>query len=482
MGIEGIYSGNQFAFVPTEGNYEKSTRMHESAHRFLTQTTAWGQMVVLVKDIMEVDSSLKRVEDYYPSVYNVLISASEFTQESFAVLLALHEAKSRDDSDQIEKILKSDYAKIYNDKYLRVYLSFLPADKAFYLCQILAEFAMDTYLLDAKERYWSSGNDLYELIRSNPALYHPDFRFKKLVNALFDLLPTDINDAIITGVDLDISVSEIIKKAGLYNLHLLEEQKLQIFEAFKKTMSNVFNNEPSFSRILTVLDNRIVHTDLETDLSKINYFEIPLPELNYEFFQFEKEYFPLINKFNALRIFLFEENIQLMYISTQWGKMTICQVYWENVRSFLDAFENEIIVPYVDYQFAKSKLLFPSSRRVFYYIECHHDAFKESLVKSGSEEIPCVHFWKINETTYAIFAKIQENEFLVSLQKTYAYNMFFDDVFNGEYKYIQLDDSLIDGVFYKRAEDHVCYGSVIQAILQIDNAGLRINLKGYETI
>lgn len=476
MSSDGLYSGYQFAYAPIEHDYDKTTRMHEAAHRLLTQSSPWGQMIVLVREIMEVDKNKDRVEQYFLPICKILFQASEFTQESFAVLLSIHEARLRNDYDTIQKILKSNYAKIYNKNFLDVYLKFEPAQAAFQLCYKLVEFAMDTYLLEIETKHWESSEALYKFICNNRSLFFPDFRFEKLTDALVRYLnQPDLSEQ----TKYRVSLLDVISMAGLNNLVLQEDKSKYILSTFEELMKNVFQNEQSILKALSLVNKNIVITDTERDSALINYFEIPQMEYKYSPFQFSTEIFPLVNRLDVLRIFLYNDQINMVYISNRLKQFTMFCVYWNNLRSYIEVFDNEIIVPCTDYYMAKENDVFPFHRRVFYYIECHHDAFKEYLLELGSEEIPNIHFRKITDSTFAIFAQIKDNDILFGFQKTYALNLFIDDVFNGEYKYVQCESSMIDNIFYLKEEDDYCYGQVVQAMLQDNNPGNRIFLKDY---
>lgn len=476
MSLDGLYSGNQFAYASIENDYDRTTRIHEAAHRLLTQSSPWGQMIVLIRETIELEHNSDRAIEYFFPICKILFQASEFTQESFAILLSIHEARLRNNFSAIQEIYNSNYAKAYNKQYLDIYLSLEPAQHAFSLCSKLAEFAMDTHLLGAEKKHWESSESLYKLIHSNRSLYFPDFRFECLTNALSQYL----NKANSTGhTKYSVSFREIIKMSGLSNLSLLEDKRKCIFSEFQELIKSVFQNDQSILQVLSLVEKRIVVTDVESDAALINYYEIPKTEWRYEPFQFSKEIFPIVNKLDVLRLFPYNDNISMVYISNSLKQYTMFRVYWNNVRSYIEIFENEIIMPCVDYHVANDNAIFSSSRRVFYFVECHHDAFKKCILELGGDQVPYIHFRKITKSTFAIFVKIRDNKILFGFQKTYALNMFVNDVFHGEYKYVQYDSTMRDNIFYFNDDDDDCYGQVVQAMLQDNNKGQRINLEDY---
>lgn len=470
MTIEGIYSGQQFARVPLAKEYDEWTRIHEEAHRFLTQSTPWGHMIVFLQDIAEVDLNESRSQKYYPSICNVLFQASEFVQENYAILSTVHHARLQQNQNVIHATLKDDYSRKLCRKYLDIYMQITPAEKAFDICDYLARVALETHLLDIAPKYWATSNALFNYIFTNQSSYHPDFRFYKLVDRLHECLP------LLPDQDWYDFVKQLADQAGLEVQFMTETEHQNSITKFTQMINSVFPESDTLQKALKTFSQRIKTEDSEQRIALASHFEIPEFQSHYDLIQFSKQIFPLINQFDVLRIYPHENTIDLIYISNKFELLTYFVVHWTNVKSFIDIFSNEIIVPYIDSQTVTKHALFSQERRIFYYAECHYEAFSDCLAIMNAQAKPYIHFRQVNDSTFGVFVQVQKNQILFCFQKKQAYKLFVKDIQDGKYSYVSCGESLIDHVFCKNKSDECAYREVVQAITQIQTSAKRIGL------
>lgn len=470
MAIEGRYSGQQFAHVPLAKEYDEWTRIHEEAHRFLTQSTPWGHMIVFLTDLAEVDLNEERSQKYYPSICKVLFQASEFVQENYAILSTVHQARLQQNQDIIDLTLNDDYARILCRKYLDVYMQITPSEKAFEICEYLARVAMETHLLHISPEHWKSSDTLFQYIFKNRASYHPDFRFNRLVEKLNEGLPR------LPDQDWYSFIEQLAAQAGLEVCFMTEADHQNSLVEFKQMIAAVWGESETLQNALKLFSQRIKTEDCDQRIKVANNFEIPEFASNYDFFQFDGKIFFLINLFDVLRIFPYESKIGLQYIQNRVARQTYVEVGWRNIKSFIDFYPNQIIIPYIDCQTFAEHDLDLQNRRIFYYAECHQSAFSDCLVSMNAQEKPYIHFRQVNDSTFGVFVQVQKNQILFCFQKKQAFKLFVKDVQDGKYSHVSCDESMIDNVFCNKKDDEHAYRDVVQAMTQIETSAKRIEL------
>lgn len=470
MAIEGTYSGRQFAHVPLAKEYDEWTRIHEEAHRFLTQVTPWGHMIVFLTDIAEVDLNEDRSQKYYPSICKVLFQASEFIQENYAILSTAHQARLQQNQDVIDSMLNDDYARILCSKYLDIYMQITPAEKAFEICEYLALVAMETHLLHISPEHWKTSDALFQYIFNNRASHHPDFRFNKLVEKLHECLPS------LPDQDWHSFIEQLAHQADLKVCFMTEAEHQNSITEFTQMINAVFGESDTLQNALKLFSQRIKTEDNDQRIALASHFEIPQLEVHYDFIQFDKKIFFWINQFDVLRIFPNESTIGLLYSLNQVKIQTYFEVLGENIKSYIDIFPNQIIIPYIDYQTFEEHALVSQKRRIFFYAECHHSAFSDCLVSMNAQDRPYIHFRQVNDSTYGIFVQVQKNQILFCFQKKQAFKLFVKDVQDGKFSYVSCDESMIDNVFCDKKADERAYRDVVQAMTQIETSAKRIEL------
>lgn len=450
------YHGGDNMFVYAGEEINDSVRLHELAHQYLTKSTHWGMMIYQQAQLRRADKLYHRIQ-YHKEIGNLLMQAAENTFESHATMLQLLYVKGNN-SDELKRLLDSPYCKMYNQEYFRLFLELdLPIMEAVHLCQRIPMLALATDLMDAEPEYWKTRDNLFYLIRSNPTLYNPDVRFEHLVNT-YIRLTKEKNVSFIEDV-------ELVKESGLFVKTTEYDDPTQLIDVFSDLIKRVFINDHCIEEAFELIHNTSVIGEMVEIINNAGALDIPLPLREYETIMIEKLE-QWLNECPVLIMIPYEESVILEYHLTEFSKRYVCMCQWDALPILYAKFKKNIVLYQEDYDFMKKRFPYLHNKRVFYYFEGNYKYFYRDIQDRILNQPP-VFLYKINEKTYCIFVKGNQNEIFFTSQNQGGIKLFVDDLINERFNYINLNDSKMDEYFYVNDIDWAVYEDVIKSVLHI---------------
>lgn len=461
------YHGGDYMFVFAGEEIADSIRLHELAHQFLTKSTYWGMMIYYQTQLRRADRLYQRVQ-YHTDIGNLLMQAAENTFESHATLLQLLYAKEND-PDEFRNLLNSPYYKIYNQDYFIMFLEVeLPAIEVIQLCQRIPSLALATDLTDVEPECWVTRDSLFSLIESNPTLYNPDVRFECLVNT-YKRLVREKNTVYIKD-------EELVKESGLYVKTSEYDNPNHLLEIFSNLFRCAFPNDKCINEAFELIQSTLIVGEIKEIIDNANSLDIPLPLQEYETIMIDKLE-QWLNECPVLIMLPYEELVILQYHLTEFSKRYVCSCQWDALPILYAKFKKAIVLYNEDYDYMKKRFPYLHSRRIFYYFEGSYEYFCKDI-ENRNLNTPPVFLFKINEKTYCIFTKGNQNEIFFTSQNQGGIDLFINDLMQGKFQYVNLDDAITDEYFYLNNMDWSVYEDAIKSVLHVKHTCGRCDIYG----
>lgn len=474
--ISGRFTYDDIVHIESNQFYSISQLMqiglHELSHRKLSQSTYFGRIIHICNDTA-TDCLSKFKLNHHDLLSNIskhLSACSEITQESLAYYSQYYFIKIDETANFEDELsqLKQKYE--YKSYKLSKVITLLehPQWEEIFSSNVLFRIgciSMNVSLQSLSELEIMESSLLVEQLGANKRRYHPDFRFKLLLQALSELMNVhevkDITDELLAG-KAGIEYSPFELEGCLQVAKRLKDEyqnrgiPIGILESIRITNNDTeeLDDEDIQTRFLELMD-LMRPTSINDNYEVIS--DVPLAEFDIRKGIFSCIWILITGETQKVYMMMFDDVGQgkryLFFVSKRqcestmqkYGDLPICvypEDYEEMLRTFPDLGHREIFI----YQNSP-------------YVHC-----KEFIEKhiSDSREIMFHH---LNDQMTAVFIRLKNNNKFVMLHTGFSIALIASDIKNKKYRYVNTE-GVVDGVFWTHGREWWKYEDIIKSISQ----------------
>lgn len=462
--LQGTYDFDDVVKIDCNNAYaQMNVYVHEMAHWGLAKNTLFGILNFLVKQISE-EPGMKKLY----GIVKVLRDASERTNECYAMCneLIFVESQRPDLYDSFYDELKRGQ---YYSKYQFQELEFLmnikmDISKKSNLVDRIFTLAMNIDVSKYIEAFcWSSDKHLLHFFLSNGIDCYPDFRLKKILQALKELIISE------KGVDiLDQDIVEhsniIVDEWSTNNVISFLEN---LMEQFKQNSISIGLLERNIENLLRN-EIQLGYNQRKGDDFERQFNEAIIPDcLTQKYIsQALDNNMELIKQKNisVTTIYDYGEDILLELTDTLQGRVYSVVSNKECLTSNQWSNECGIIFYFDDIEIAKNYWKKVFKRRIFFQLKNRYSDFKNYIEPycTGSKNI---FLYRLNHGAFFIFVAGKDDDVFFTCQSMINLDYVQEDIVTGFYKRVDFRDSdCIDGVFCRSADEwRVFYNIILYA-------------------
>ncbi len=451
--LQGTYSFDDIAKIDCNNAYgEINVYIHEMAHWGLAKNTLFGILSFLVKQISE-EPGMKKLY----KIGKVLRDASERTNECYAMCSELIFVES-----QRPDLYENFYNKLKRDRYYSRYqfqeLDFLmglnmDVSKKNNLIDRIFTLAMNIDVSKYADAFcWSSDENLLRFFLSEGKECYPDFRLKKILHALKEL--------IILEKKIDIMDEDITAHSNI----IVDEWSTDNVLSFLENLTEQFRQNSISTGLLernieNLLKNGIhlgYNQKREDDFER-QYNEAILPDCLTQKYVFEalENNMDIIKQKNisVVTIYDYGEDTLLELTDTLHGRMYSMASNRECVSCGRWPDECGIVFYFDDINSAKSYWKKIFKRRLFYQLKNRYSDFK-SYIEPYCTNSKYIFLYRLNHGVFFIFVMGKDDDVFFTCQSMINLDYVQEDIEAGFYKKVEFEDTdCIDGVFCRNADE-----------------------------
>jgi len=453
--INGIYSLDDIARIDYT-NSRIDIQLHELIHSSLTQGSILGNtMIVLNILAKEVDIGLL-------NTIKVLIQSSELTQEMTALYFQAVYFRELGHSyeDIISYLSQSDYYKMYAISGF----DDLVKNEPIIWGQNLAVFkiALDAMNFDISNTNpdWTNAGRIIEIISGDMLRFRADSRFKYLFNIFISNLRCG---KILSEQDfIDLIDIEFIDNDNENSISLLETMRTQfaaIDSRFMDSSLQDFIDSYKNKEYGAELGNKAIPSPLFVNLTRKE-------KLSFDNEDYDTTCaFVLLNDNKATMKALDDTKDMIILHNFISGDRYPVFVSRAETLSFLGKYQSPIVFYSEDFFYVRDNIEFVNHHKLFFFYEGAFELFERYFLDFDDDNY--IFYQQINDRVFFVFINEpkQSNIIFVTVQFGNIIEQINSDIASGKYTYINPSDqdSLLDPIFYKTAQDKIDYGLVISA-------------------